>query len=158
MSKLISVCCQLSNGLTRIIDGCSPLVTLGIRSYIAYIFLASGWQKITSWESTLLLFQYEYQVMFLSPKAAAIVGTAAELILPIFLILGLGARVPALLLFIFNYVSIIAYPAIFTPEYSAALKQQIIWGLLIAWVIFKGHEKISLDYCLQAKVCKNYRY
>ena len=35
---------------------------LSIRLYVAWVFLQSGMHKIGDWETTLFLFEYDYQV------------------------------------------------------------------------------------------------
>ena len=89
-----------------------PAFDLAIRLYVAKVFLLSGLTKIKSWQTTLDLFAYEYAVPVLSPKLAAYLGTAAELTLPVLLVLGLLSRPTALALFVFNYVAMISYPDI----------------------------------------------
>ena len=90
--------------LVRLTTWLSPLIDLVIRLYVAKVFWASGLTKIQSWDTTLALFENEYAVPFLSPEIAAYMGTAAELGLPVFLVLGLGMRAAALLLFVFNVI------------------------------------------------------
>lgn len=119
-----------------------PLLLLGFRLYVAKVFLFSGLTKIQSWSTTLDLFRYEYAVPLLSAEVAAWLGTAAELILPVFLALGLLTRPAALALFIFNIVAATSYPDI-SP---AGEWQHILWGALLAVIVVFGPEKISLDY------------
>ena len=158
MKFLMAFVCKISNLITDCLDFSSHIVVFGIRAYIAKIFFWSGWLKLTSWSSTLYLFQNEYKIVGMSPIMAAYLGTAAEVALPVFLILGLGARIPATALFVFNIFSVIFYPTLLKPEFALALKDNVIWGILIAVVALYGHGKISLDYWLQKKVCKEYRY
>jgi putative oxidoreductase len=156
--KSTQLACRLSNGLTQFLDGCAPLFLLAIRIYFLKIFFWSGWLKTTSWSSTLSLFTNEYKIVGMTPTTAAYLGTAAELILPVLLFLGIGARLPAILLFIFNIFCVVFYPIMLTPEYGCALKDHILWGTLIAIIIFFGPGKLSVDYLLKKKVCPNYRY
>ena len=156
MKKLIQLACKISNGVTRIFDWCAPLYVLGIRFYFLPIFFWSGWLKITSWSSTLYLFKHEYKIVGMSPVVAAYIGTIAELVLPILLVLGVGARIPAIALFIFNIFNVLFYPAIWGSD--CALKDHVLWGTLISVIIFYGHGKLSLDYWLQKKVCPEYRF
>ena len=39
-----------------------PVALLAARFYVAWAFFASGLTKLRDWESTLMLFEYEYQV------------------------------------------------------------------------------------------------
>ena len=55
-----------------------PLFDLSVRLGLAWIFWKSGLTKIQSWESTVMLFQYEYKVPLLSPEIAAFLGIGVE--------------------------------------------------------------------------------
>jgi|GEM_PF-6878642 len=76
----------------------SPLFDLAIRLWVAQVFFMSGLTKIRSWSGTLALFEYEYQVPLLPPAVAALLGTAAELTLPILIAIGLATRLSSLAL------------------------------------------------------------
>jgi putative oxidoreductase len=158
MKKLISGVCSTSNFVTHIMDYCSQFFALGIRCYLAHIFFWSGYLKIKSWQSTLYLFENEYQVPLISPNLAAYLGTAAELILPFFLLVGLGARIPAIALSIFNIVIVISYPMLLSSSGACMLKDNFLWGMAAAIIVFYGHGKLSLDYLLQKTVCPNYKF
>lgn len=124
------------------------LSLLSFRFYVAWIFFTSGLTKIKSWTSTLYLFKEEYQVPLLSSEWAAYLGTAAELILPLLLALGLLTRLSALALFIFNVVGVIAYPYLWTIEGAGGFWQHVVWGSML-WVVFLfGPDRISLDVLL----------
>jgi putative oxidoreductase len=128
----------------HVLDYLTPGLDLGIRLLVASVFFQSGLTKIASWDTTLLLFQSEYAVPLLPPDLAAYLGTAAELALPVFLVFGLGSRLAALALFIFNIVAVISY-----PDLSAAgLKDHQYWGLLMLATLLHGPGKFSLDYLL----------
>lgn len=158
MKYLINFVCKISNLITDSLNFSAHFVALGIRAYLSKIFFWSGWLKLTSWSSTLYLYEHEYKIVGMSPVMAAYLGTAAEVALPIFLIFGLGARIPATILFAFNIFSVIFYPELLKPELAAALKDNIIWGILIGVLVLYGPGKISLDYWLKKKVCKEYQY
>ncbi len=114
---------------------------LFIRLYIANIFFKSGLTKLRDWESTLMLFEYEYEVPLVSPVVAAWAGTIGELVLPILLAIGLFSRLSAAGLFIVNAVAIISLVDI-SP---AAMNEHILWGTLLVLVIIIGGEKLSAD-------------
>ena len=69
----------------------SPFL-LYLRLYVAWVFLKSGMHKIGDWETTLVLFEYEYAVPVLPFELAAYLATFSELVFPIFLIAGFGTR------------------------------------------------------------------
>ncbi|CAN5342129.1 DoxX family protein [soil metagenome] len=135
----------------------SPVGDLVVRLYIANIFFMSGLVKITSWESTLMLFADEYKVPLLSPLIAAFLGTTAELILPPLLVLGLGGRVMVLMFLIYNAMNVAFYPYLWTTDGALGLSQHVTWGLLLIMLLFHGMGKLSLDYLI-CKICNRQKY
>ncbi|HZP88038.1 MAG TPA: DoxX family protein [Burkholderiales bacterium] len=127
--------------LTTIIDAVAPAFDLLVRLYVAEVFFRSGLVKIKSLDATLALFENEYAVPLLPYELAAYVGTAIELVVPVFLVLGLGARAAALLLFVFNAIAVISYPDIS----AAGIKDHMLWGFLLAAIFFHGPGNWSLD-------------
>jgi putative oxidoreductase len=140
---------HLASGFGESIDKLQPLFALAIRLYVAKVFFASGIIKIMSWDSTLALFATEFHVPVLSPTAAAYLGTAAELALPVLLALGIGTRFAAIALFIFNIVAVISYPDLS----DAGLKDHMLWGALLLVTLFYGPGKIAVDHWLQRGKC-----
>jgi putative oxidoreductase len=130
----------------------SPLVDLIIRLYVAKVFWASGLTKIQSWDTTLALFENEYAVPFLPPEIAAYMGTAVELGLPVFLVLGLGTRAAALVLFVFNIIAVVSYPDLS----EVGLRDHLHWGLLLLVPAFHGGGKLTVDYWLSKRFLKPY--
>lgn len=126
----------------------SPLFDLAIRVWVARVFWLSGQTKIQSWESTLMLFEYEYAVPVLPFDVAAYSATAVELVAPVMLVLGLGTRLGALSLFVVNYVATISYPDI----NIAGIKDHLLWGTMLALSFFHGPGKLSVDYLIKRKV------
>lgn len=156
--KLFSWLCTGSNKVTDALNGCSSFFALAARIYVSYMFFVSGWQKLTGFQSAIILFKYEFKVPFLSPEIAAFLSTGLEIGLPILFVLGLGARIPAIIFFIFNVLNVAFYPALLTPEFRCALYDHVLWGVVIAIIMFYGYGKYSLDYLLKQKVCNNYKY
>lgn len=124
------------------------LALLGLRAAVVKVFFLSGLTKIQSWDNTLLLFQNEYQVPVLPYQVAAILGTATEITIPIFIALGLGARFPALVLFLFNAVATYSYAHALTP---AGLENHFVWGIQLLALLAFGPGKFSADYLLVRK-------
>ncbi len=140
----------------------TPVVDFLVRYWVAGAFFSSGLtktltgnftlfghtftypQSLLPTESTFLLFQYEYQVPLLPSALAAYLGTAAELLLPVFLFLGLGTRYAALALFVFNIVAVVSYPDLM----AAGVTQHQVWGLLLLVTLCHGPGKLSLDHLL----------
>ncbi len=130
----------------------SPLFDLTIRLWVAQVFFKSGLTKLQSWSGTLALFEYEYEVPLLPPSVAAVLGTAAELILPVLIVVGLATRLSSLALFLFNIVAVYAYGSfLFSAEGAAGLQQHILWGALLAMLVFHGPGKLSLDYLIAGR-------
>jgi putative oxidoreductase len=134
-------------GLNGLVDKLQPFFALAIRLYVARVFFASGLVKVMSWSSTLALFENEFHVPLLSPAAAAYLGTAAELGLPVLLVLGIGTRFAAVALFVFNIVAVISYPDLS----DAGLKDHMLWGALLLVTLVYGPGKIAVDYWLQRR-------
>src|SRR6185295_8460681 len=103
-SRLVMRIASLASRTTpvyRALEWAAPLVDLIVRLWVAMVFFKSGLTKIQSWDTTVLLFTNEYHVPLLPPEIAALLGTTAELVLPVFLALGLGGRLAAAALFVF---------------------------------------------------------
>ena len=132
----------------KTIEFISPAFDLGIRLYLFNIFFTSGLTKIQSWETTKMLFAYEYNIPFLPPELAAWMGTAAELTLPVLLVIGILSRPTALALFAFNALAAHSYPDI-SP---AGVVDHIMWGVMSAAIFFHGAGKLSLDSFVERKV------
>lgn len=145
MNTLINYYHQSVQALLQYIQ---PLVLLAARLWVASVFFKSGYLKFTTWDSTLYLFEEEYQVPIIPWELAAYLGTAAELILPIFLVLGLLTRPMAAILFVFNIVAVISYPVI----WEGGFFDHQFWGALILMNVIWGAGNISLDYLLKKKV------
>jgi putative oxidoreductase len=138
---------KYSRLVIRGLDYLSPLLDLGIRLWVADVFWKSGLTKIASWDNTVLLFENEYSVPLLSPQVAAALGTFTELVFPVFLVLGLGGRFAAFVLFVFNYIAVISYPDL-NP---VGLKDHTYWGILLLVLLFHGPGKISVDHFIRRK-------
>lgn len=125
-----------------------PILLLACRIWVGYVFFNSGLTKIATWDSTLYLFEYEYQVPLLPWQLAAYVGTATELILPAFLVLGLLTRPMAAALFVFNIMAVVSYPVL----WDGGFFDHQLWGLMILIVVVWGPGVISTDALLRRKV------
>jgi putative oxidoreductase len=131
-----------ARGLTAM----QPLLALAIRVYVSWQFLKSGWLKIASWEVTVSLFTDEYHVPLLPPTLAAVVGTAGELVFPLFLMLGLAGRLSALGLFAVNAMAVVSYAHVLYSEgFEAALGQHYLWGFMLLVLAIYGPGAWSAD-------------
>ncbi|CAG21789.1 DoxX family protein [Photobacterium profundum] len=125
----------------KIAEPLTPFLLLFTRLWVAWVFFKSGMVKFSSWDSTLYLFEYEYKVPVIPWQLAAYSGTAAELILPVFLALGLFTRPMALVLFVFNIVAVASYPLLWEKGFY----DHQLWGMMILVNVFWGAGLFSLD-------------
>ncbi len=161
-AKIAPLLCKADALFHKAANLLTPVADFLARYWVASAFFGSGLSKTTTGsfalfghtfnyplsvlptDSTFLLFEYEYHVPLLPPMLAAYMGTAAELLLPVFLFLGLGTRYAALALFVFNIVAVVSYPDLM----AAGLAQHQVWGLLLLITLCHGPGKLSLDYLI----------
>lgn len=127
-----------------------PLLLLFCRLWVAYVFFNSGLTKIATWDSTLFLFEYEYQVPLLPWQLAAYLGSAAELVLPIFVALGLLTRPMSAILFVFNIIAVVSYPLL----WERGFHDHQLWGLMMLVVIVWGAGPFSIDHLLKKRLTR----
>jgi putative oxidoreductase len=139
------------SGIGLLNEYARPMLDLGVRIFVGMMFFKAGLTKISNWNATLYLFDNEYHVPLLSPIVAAYMGTAAELVLPVLLIIGLGARFAAAALFIFNVVAVVSYPDLGV----VGLKDHQYWGLLLLVTLTHGPGKLALDHWIAKKLFFN---
>ena len=136
---------RLYGRAAAMVNRLQPLFAFALRTYVSRVFFLSGLTKLHDWNITLALFRNEYHVPLLPPAAAAVLGTCAELGLPVLLLIGFGTRFAAAALFAFNLVAAISY-----PDLSAAgLKDHVLWGMLLLVLVFYGPGKFSVDHLLR---------
>ncbi len=133
---------DLARPIVRVLNFLQPLVLLVARFWVANDFFKAGLVKFQSFDTTILLFTYEYQVPLLSPVLAAYAGTFTELFFPLLLALGLTGRFSAGVLFVFNIIAVISYPAL----QPVGLKDHELWGVMLAMLVFFGPGKLSIDH------------
>lgn len=121
------------------------LLVLLIRIWMAKIFWYSGLTKISSFNSTIYLFKYEYKVPFISPEIAAYMATTIELSVPSFLVIGLFSRLACLPLIVMTLVIQFTY---------LQLVEHLYWLFLLCTVLFYGPGRFSLDHWLYSKTHK----
>ena len=130
----------------RILDRLRPWFLLATRLWVSWQFLKAGWLKVTTWDTTLLLFREEYHVPLLPPPLAAVCGAFGELFFPALLVLGFFTRFGAVGLFAVNAMAVISYWHVLGSEgYEAALAQHVLWGYMLAVLAVCGAGAVSLD-------------
>ena len=122
-------------------------LSIVLRLMLADVFLRSGWLKVQSWSSTLMLFEHEYAVPLLPPEWAAWMGTGGELVLPMLLLLGLFSRFSAAGLFVVNAVAAISYPDIS----DLGIKDHLMWAWWAVTLVCIGSGRFSLDHWLNRR-------
>lgn len=141
----------------------TPLSLLSFRVWVAMDFWNAGLVKISDMQSTISLFETTYHVPLLPPVAAAYTGTAVELILPWFLGLGLGGRMTAAVLFVYNIIAVISYPDLWPDGllkdfWNGGFLDHKTWGLMLFAVVLFGPGKLSLDYLLERLIWPRFGY
>lgn len=133
--------------LTDWVDRTQPVLNLLFRLYLAKVFFMAGLTKIKSWDTTLMLFEYEYSVPVVSYQFAAYSATFVELVFPILLVLGLAGRFSAGGLLVLNIVAAISYPDI-SP---AGVNDHYFWGAMLLVLVIYGPGKLSVDNWLRKR-------
>ena len=153
---MINSLTSVARPLIRGLEFLAPVAELGIRLWAAKFFwdsaltkvsLGGGFPFIHMNPSTIMLFTYEYQVPILSPEVAAYLGTATEFVFPVLLAFGLGGRLAAAVLFVFNIVAVISYPGL----EEAGIVQHQLYGTLLLLPLLRGPGKISIDHFIRRK-------
>jgi len=143
---------NLASFITRsndMLQSLSHPLLLVFRLWVAKVFFLSGWQKINDWEMTLTLFEYEYNVPLLPYQFAAILATAGELLLPLFLLIGLATRYSAIALSLLNIVAVMSYYEALAKVGQIAPHQ--FWGAMLLVVVVFGPGLLSVDHWLKKR-------
>lgn len=129
------------------------------RLIIAVIFWRSGQTKIEGFQldpirgeflldwprlsdSTVFLFQMEYQLPLIAPTVAAVLTAVAEHIFPLLIILGLFTRVSALsLLVMTGVIQIFVYPEAWVTHG--------LWAAILLMLLAQGAGRLSIDRLLK---------
>ena len=144
MKKLINSAIDITlNRIRPALNAISFLPVLGMRLWIANVFWKSGISKLSDWEGTISLFADEYKVPVIPPEIAAQMGTGVELIAPVLVALGLGARLGAAgMLFMTGVIE-------FTYMHFDV---HVIWALMLSLILTQGAGKVSVDYFIYKKI------
>ncbi|MES2295610.1 MAG: DoxX family protein [Pseudomonadota bacterium] len=145
MQKFIPVLRHLYRFDALLSDWGGSLLALALRGFVGWQFFKAGMTKVGDWDATLALFRSEYHVPLLPPELAAVMGAGGELVLPVLLWLGLGARPAALGLFFVNAMAVLSYPQLFSFECPAALNDHFYWGALLLVLLVYGPGRLAAD-------------
>ena len=147
MGARYSLVATVRGGIGVLEKWLAPVVDLAVRLVVGAAFFQSGLTKIQSWDTTLALFENEYSVPVLPPEVAAYAGTFTELFFPVLLVLGLGGRFAAGVLFVFNIIAVISYADLS----EAGIMQHQYWGLLLLVTLFHGPGRLSIDHLIRRR-------
>ena len=117
-----------------------PKIDLGIRLWLAKIFVVSGFLKLSSWQTALDLATNEYPVSWMSPVTAAYLGVSIELLGGALLALGLLTRYAAVPMLILSLVIQFSY---------LPFDSQLFWAALFGWYAIYGAGPLSIDHLLR---------
>jgi putative oxidoreductase len=114
------------------------LIALVARIATCSVFIRSGTQKLSDWNSTLLLFQNEYHVPILPPTVAAYLAASLELGGSVLILIGLLTRVSVVaLLGMVLVIQVFIYPT--------AWPDHIQWFAFMFILLARGPGRLSLD-------------
>lgn len=114
------------------------LPELVLRLGVSLVFYRSFLNKIAGWDTTISLFENEYNVPVLPPTLAAYIATAVEIAGPVMLVLGLGTRfAAAAMLGMTLVIQIFVYPT--------AYRDHLLWAGPLLYLLLRGPGKWSLD-------------
>ncbi len=114
------------------------LPALVLRLGVSVIFFRSFLAKIASWQTTIMLFENEYQVPILPPALAAWLAAGVEVVCPVLLVLGLGTRIAAgLMLGMTLVIQLFVYPGSW-PDH-------LLWAGPLLYLLLRGPGKWSFD-------------
>ncbi|OYU14107.1 MAG: DoxX protein [Alphaproteobacteria bacterium PA4] len=122
------------------------LVQLVLRLGLAGIFWSSGRTKVegllTITDNTFFLFEEEYALPLIPSTLAAHLGTYAEHLFPILLVVGLATRLSAVALFGMTLViQVFVYP-------NALVSTHLGWFAMALAIAAGGPGKVSFDHLL----------
>lgn len=155
----------LNTKLTAVGESSQSITLFVLRFYIAGIFLQAGAQKLNNFDTTKILFQYEYGVPILSPDIAATLATGIEIVFPLLLIFGLLTRLSAFVLFVFNAIAVWSYAALHKGSFvidmfgaipivhfpTQGYEDHVVWGIGLLVIFAFGSGKIAIDYLLSGE-------
>ena len=127
------------------------VIALTARFAIASVFWRSAQTKINGWDflgqswqffnlnsSTLMLFEYEYDLPIIAPEIAAYLGTSVEFFASLAIFLGFMTRFSALaFLGLTATIQFMVYPD--------AWPTHILWAAILLYIIKHGPGNYSLD-------------
>ena len=119
------------------------LPVLVLRLGVSLIFFRSFLTKVASWDTTILLFENEYNVPLLPPGFAAFLAAALEIAGPVMLVLGFGTRLAAAaLLGMTLVIQFFVYPQSYADH--------LLWAGPLLYLLLRGPGAWSIDARIRA--------
>lgn len=127
---------KISDLLNLVERGFGPFFDLIVRLWLAKIFLQSGFVKLGNFDSTIELYTSEHPIPYLDTTTSAFLGTGAEVLGGLLLIVGLFTRLAALPLILHTLALHYLY---------VEFEDHLYWAILLGWMIVRGPGSFSLD-------------
>lgn len=141
-SSIIALAKQAFGWLDRIPY---TLLAIPLRFAVATVFWNSAMAHLASWDTTLSLFEDEYQVPILPSDLAAYMAVAIEVTTPVLLVLGFLTRAASLVLLgMTTVIEVFVYPL--------AWPTHIQWAAMMLVLLARGPGKFSLDWLIRRRV------
>lgn len=116
-----------------------------LRLGVSLVFYRSFRAKIGDWNTTILLFENEYNVPILPPEVAAVMAATLEIVGPVMLVLGFGTRLAAAaMLGMTLVIQIFVYPQSY-PDH-------LLWAGPLLYLLLRGPGKWSIDALIRDSV------
>jgi len=130
----------LAETITRIFEALSrwgdPAIKLLLRCWIAALFFRSGVMKISNFDMTQMLFHAQSAQELLPPELAARLTILIELACLVFLVLGVGTRITAIIL--------IGLSALVDPTYQQSI-DLAYYLMVLGLIALHGPGALSID-------------
>ena len=114
-----------------------------LRLGVSLVFFRSFLAKVANWDTTIVLFENEYNVPVLPPSLAAILAAALEIVGPVMLTLGFGTRLAAgAMLAMTLVIQLFVYPQSY-PDH-------LLWAGPLLYLLLRGPGAWSVDARIRA--------
>ena len=118
-----------------------------MRISIGFVFFNSGMLKARSFEFAVKLFQDEYRLPLLPPEFAARLAMSVEIVVPLFLFVGLATRLATLpLLGMVIVIQVLVYPQ--------AWVEHLLWASALVVLLTRGPGVLSLDHIIERRLAQ----
>ncbi len=123
------------------------IIQLAMRISIGFVFFNSGMLKARSFEFAVKLFQDEYRLPLLPPEFAARLAMSVEIVVPLFLFVGLATRLATLpLLGMVIVIQVLVYPQ--------AWVEHLLWASALVVLLTRGPGVLSLDHIIERRLAQ----